>query len=136
MCLSGKSGQRELKSAGFLVSVYTVWIFTYLTHFPSLLHPKAIDIQSNPGIDSENVIHVDLKGPVSLVCTLDSQPDEELVWLRNDAVVQLKEGNKKGHSTVCVTPIYEDNGATFTCYQKENSTVRASVTLNVTCKSL
>ncbi|XP_030603128.1 transmembrane and immunoglobulin domain-containing protein 1-like [Archocentrus centrarchus] len=92
----------------------------------------AINITSDPGNDSEGVIHVGLEGPVSLVCALDTQPEEELVWLRHDAVVRLEDGNKKGRSAVCVTPIHEDNGAMFTCYQKGNSTVRASVTLNVT----
>lgn len=78
---------------------------------------------------------------MSLVCQPDGgnepQADEELVWLRNDAVVSLKEGNKNSRSRVCVTPIiYEDNGAIFTCHLSKNATVRASVALNVTCESL
>lgn len=77
---------------------------------------------------------------MSLVCRLDGSHDpqagKELVWLRNDAVVSLKEGNKEGNSSVCITPIHEDNGATFTCHLSKNATASTSVTLNVTCKSL
>lgn len=75
---------------------------------------------------------------MSLVCLgSETEDDEELVWLRNGAAVSLKEENKNGISRVCVTPvIYEDNGATFTCHLSRNNTVRASVTLNVTCESL
>lgn len=78
---------------------------------------------------------------MSLICQSDSDhetpSEEELVWLRNGAVVSLTEENKKGRSSVCVTPIiYEDNGATFTCRLSKNDTATASVTLNVTCVSL
>ncbi|XP_044077774.1 transmembrane and immunoglobulin domain-containing protein 1 [Siniperca chuatsi] len=96
-----------------------------------------VTIQSVPEVNSEGVIQTELEKTVSLVCHADggheSQADEELVWLRNGAVVSLKEENMKGSSRVCVTPvIYEDNGATFTCHLSRNATVGASVTLNVT----
>ncbi len=79
---------------------------------------------------------------MSLICQPDGgrgteEAEEELVWLRNGAVVSLTEENKMGRSSVCVTPvIYEDNGANFTCYLSTNATATASVTLNVTCESL
>ncbi|TMS14631.1 Transmembrane and immunoglobulin domain-containing protein 1 [Larimichthys crocea] len=97
----------------------------------------AVKIQSLPEVNSDGVIQTELEKSVSLVCEPDSssdpQGDEELVWLRNGAVVNLKEGNKEGRSSVCVTPvIYDDNGATFTCRLGKNTTVSASVTLNVT----
>lgn len=96
-----------------------------------------VRIQSVPEVNSEGVIQTELQKTVTLVCQPDGgdepQADEELVWLRDDAVVSLKEGNKNGRSSVCVVPvIYEDNGATFTCHLSKNATVRASVTLNVT----
>ncbi|XP_075957579.1 transmembrane and immunoglobulin domain-containing protein 1 [Anarhichas minor] len=96
-----------------------------------------VNIQSVPEVNSEGVIQTELEKTVSLVCQPDSgheaQDDEELVWLRNGAVVSLTEGNKKGNSSVCVSPvIYEDDGATFTCHLGKNATVTASVTLNVT----
>lgn len=99
----------------------------------------SINIESNPTANSESVIEVHLEKSVSLVCAVDgTQADEELVWLRNNAAVLLKEENKKGRSSVCVTPVlHEDNGATFTCYMVRNSTIRTSVTLNVTyCPNL
>ncbi|KAM9846398.1 transmembrane and immunoglobulin domain-containing protein 1 [Aulostomus maculatus] len=92
-----------------------------------------VTIQSVPDANSEGFIQTDLEKTVSLVCQTDALPDQELVWLRNGAVVRLEEGNKKGNSSVCITPvIHEDNGATFTCQLRKDATVQASVTLNVT----
>uniref|UniRef100_A0A665XBQ2 Transmembrane and immunoglobulin domain containing 1 n=1 Tax=Echeneis naucrates TaxID=173247 RepID=A0A665XBQ2_ECHNA len=76
-----------------------------------------------------------LEKTVSLLCTPDgdSEAEEELVWLRNGAVVRLNEENRKGRSSVCISPIiHEDNEAVFTCHLSRNATVSASVTLNVT----
>lgn len=96
-----------------------------------------VTIYSTPEVNSDDVIEAELNETVSLVCQLggghDPQEGEELVWLRNEAVVRLQDGNKEGHSSVCITPItYEDNAATFTCHLKKNATTSASVTLNVT----
>ncbi|XP_070839645.1 transmembrane and immunoglobulin domain-containing protein 1 [Chaetodon trifascialis] len=96
-----------------------------------------VEILSGTDVTTDGVIETELKKTVSLVCQNDSnydpQDDGELVWLRNDAVVSLKDENKKGRSSVCVAPIiHEDNGAIFTCHLSTNTTVRASVTLNVT----
>ncbi|MEQ2162615.1 hypothetical protein GOODEAATRI_021570, partial [Goodea atripinnis] len=77
----------------------------------------------------------ELEKTVSLVCTLQSgtHDDKELVWLRNEAAVDLKDGNKENRSSVCISPvIIEDEGATFTCHLKSNASNKASVTLNVT----
>ncbi|KAI3373671.1 hypothetical protein L3Q82_022261 [Scortum barcoo] len=98
---------------------------------------SGVIIQSVPEVNSEGVIQTELNQTVSLVCQphsgLEIPNEEELVWLRNGAVVSLMTENKKGSSSVCVTPIiYEDNGATFTCHLSKNATVTASVTLNVT----
>ncbi|XP_047462105.1 transmembrane and immunoglobulin domain-containing protein 1 [Mugil cephalus] len=95
-----------------------------------------ISIQTTPDADG-GVIATELDKTVSLVCALgassETEDDNELVWLRNSALVSLVEENKKGRSSVCVSPvIYDDNDATFTCYQRTNDTVRMSVTLNVT----
>ncbi|XP_072230667.1 transmembrane and immunoglobulin domain-containing protein 1 isoform X2 [Leuresthes tenuis] len=94
-----------------------------------------IIIQSNPAINSEGTIQVDAQKTVSLKCEVDGDipADEELVWLRNGAMVQLSDDNKKGHSSVCVTPVLtEDNDAIFTCHLQTNKSDKASVTLNVT----
>ncbi|XP_040908151.1 transmembrane and immunoglobulin domain-containing protein 1 [Toxotes jaculatrix] len=96
-----------------------------------------VTIQSDPEVSSEGVIQTELDRTVSLLCkpggSSEPQADEELVWLRNGAMVSLAEGNRKGRSSVCVTPVvHEDNGATFTCHLSRNATARASVTLNVT----
>uniref|UniRef100_A0A3P8VJ34 Transmembrane and immunoglobulin domain containing 1 n=1 Tax=Cynoglossus semilaevis TaxID=244447 RepID=A0A3P8VJ34_CYNSE len=91
-------------------------------------------IQSDPA-SSGGVIQTELKTTVSLLCqpegSAETETDEELVWLRNGVMVSLKDDNKIGRSSVCVTPvIYEDNEATFTCHLSNNATRRASITLN------
>ncbi|XP_054610927.1 transmembrane and immunoglobulin domain-containing protein 1 isoform X2 [Dunckerocampus dactyliophorus] len=102
-----------------------------------------VTIESVPGVGVDGTIQTELERTVSLVCRPGSAPDlppregweeeEELVWLRNGAVVSLKAGNQKGSSSVCVTPIiHGDNGATFTCHLRRNASIQASVTLNVT----
>lgn len=93
-----------------------------------------VQIQADPGVNSDGVIEVELDKVVSLVCeeVVKSGAGVELAWLRNGAAVQLKEGNKENRSSVCVKPIHDDNGATFTCHQRQNSTISSSVTLNVT----
>lgn len=93
-----------------------------------------IKIQSS-NVSSDGVIQTELDKTVSLVCETDSPPDKvgELVWLRNDAAVSLKEGNRVNSSSICISPVtHDDNEATFTCHWGKNSTVKASVTLNVT----
>ncbi|XP_008330946.1 transmembrane and immunoglobulin domain-containing protein 1 isoform X3 [Cynoglossus semilaevis] len=95
-----------------------------------------VRIQSDPA-SSGGVIQTELKTTVSLLCqpegSAETETDEELVWLRNGVMVSLKDDNKIGRSSVCVTPvIYEDNEATFTCHLSNNATRRASITLNVT----
>lgn len=102
------------------------------------LLPEGVRINSVPEFNHEGVIKTELENTVSLVCQPEGghETEEELVWLRNDAAVRLQEGNTKGSSKVCVTPVYEDHGATFTCHLRKNATVSASVTLDVTCKSV
>ncbi|XP_023147221.2 transmembrane and immunoglobulin domain-containing protein 1 isoform X1 [Amphiprion ocellaris] len=98
-------------------------------------HTAGVNIESDPVVDGEGLIQAELNNTVSLKCTVggDTLDDEELVWLRNGLTVKLNEENKKGASSVCVSPvIYDDNEATFTCQLKNNATVKASVTLRVT----
>ncbi|XP_013858660.1 transmembrane and immunoglobulin domain-containing protein 1 isoform X2 [Austrofundulus limnaeus] len=93
---------------------------------------SGVSIQIHP--NNTNVILTELNKTVSLTCESDgvAEGDNTLVWLRNNAKINLKEENKKGRSTVCITPVKEDNGATFSCYLHSNDSVKASVTLNVT----
>ncbi|CAJ1063944.1 hypothetical protein L3Q82_022261 [Xyrichtys novacula] len=107
--------------------------------FHLLLHcatqTLGVKIESVPAFNGERVIQTELEKTVSLVCQPEGglESEEELMWLRNDAAVTLKEGNTKGSSKVCVTPvIHDDNGATFTCRLRKNATISTSVTLDVT----
>lgn len=99
--------------------------------------PEGVNIHSVPDFNTDNVIETEVNKTVSLLCEPKSaQTDEELVWLRNGALVSLQEQNKKTHSSICVTPVlHEDDGAVFTCSLRKNSSASASVTLHVTCKS-
>ncbi|XP_041657576.1 transmembrane and immunoglobulin domain-containing protein 1 [Cheilinus undulatus] len=94
-----------------------------------------VRIDSVPATNSEGVIQLEVDMTVSLVCHSEgvSETEQELVWLRNGAAVSLKEGNTKSSSKVCITPVIrEDDGATFTCRLKKNSTIGSSITLDVT----
>lgn len=91
-----------------------------------------ITIESSPAI-SGGFIQTELEETVSLTCRHASEVDSELVWLRNDALVSLNEGNKNGQSRVCISPvILADREAVFTCHLQNNASDRASVVLNVT----
>ncbi|XP_008425370.1 transmembrane and immunoglobulin domain-containing protein 1 [Poecilia reticulata] len=80
------------------------------------------------------VIQTETEKTVSLVCFLNgTHEDKELVWLRNGAMIKLIDGNKENNSSICINPVIrKDEGATFTCQLKSNSSHSASVTLSVT----
>lgn len=94
---------------------------------------SGVKIDASHAVNAQGILETNLEETVSLVCKYEEEADEELVWKRNDALISLKEENKKGLSKLCITPIgYDDNEVTFTCQLGKNSTVTASVTLNVT----
>ncbi|KAJ0004525.1 hypothetical protein NQD34_010739 [Periophthalmus magnuspinnatus] len=96
---------------------------------------SGVTIESIPAANSEGYILTELNKTISLTCKHDatSDIDNELVWLRNDALVSLNEGNKNGQSRVCISPvILEDRETIFTCYLRSNASNRVSVVLNVT----
>ncbi|XP_037350169.1 transmembrane and immunoglobulin domain-containing protein 1 [Talpa occidentalis] len=70
----------------------------------------------------------------SLKCAVQNHiREEELLWYREEGTVDLKSENKKNSSSVCVSPVSEnDNGITFTCKLRRNQSVSISVVLNVT----
>ncbi|KAF7206556.1 transmembrane and immunoglobulin domain-containing protein 1 [Nothobranchius furzeri] len=106
----------------------------FLLLFCHTTQTTGVIIESQPS-SSVDVVQVGLRQSVSLACRPDdvAQNEEELVWLRNGEKIKLMEENKKGESKVCISPaIYDDNGATFTCYLQSNSSDVAFVTLNVT----
>lgn len=137
--LSVRLFQWDISLTPFVQSKLSPLPLTKCPHLPFL--SQGVQIQSDPEVSTEGVIQTEVNRTVSLLCLPDrgseTPADEELVWLRNGAVVSLMEGNRKGRSSVCISPIiHEDNGATFTCHLSRNATVKASVTLNVTCESL
>ncbi|XP_056141471.1 transmembrane and immunoglobulin domain-containing protein 1 [Lampris incognitus] len=115
------------------------WIQTapLLFMFQSVTLSAGIEIQSEPAVNAEELIRTELDKTVSLTClssgSAGAEQDQELVWLRNGALVNLMEGNREGQSRLCVSPVTrEDDAATFTCQMKGDASVNASVTLDVT----
>ncbi|XP_042298674.1 transmembrane and immunoglobulin domain-containing protein 1 [Sceloporus undulatus] len=86
-----------------------------------------------------NGIPVDHKLPTapglaqSLWCTVrNHSQEEELVWLRGDGAVSLKDGNKMNASNLCVSPVtVEENGVSFTCRLARDGSIQVSVVLDV-----
>lgn len=113
--------------------MFGVALFLWFSYCTS--QASDINIVSVPAPGTNGIIQTETNKTVSLVCTLQSgtHNDKELVWLRNEVQVNLKDENKENRSSVCIYPvIYEDDGATFTCHLKSNASNKASVTLNVT----
>lgn len=69
----------------------------------------------------------------SLKCAVQNHTREEnLLWYRESGKVDLKSGNSVNSSSVCVSPVSEnDNGVTFTCKLQRNQSMSISVVLNV-----
>ncbi|KAK5613375.1 hypothetical protein CRENBAI_022820 [Crenichthys baileyi] len=113
--------------------MFSISLFLLLPYCTS--QTSDVIIESTPASSIGGVIQTELEKTVTLVCTLQSgtHDDKELVWLRNGAAVDLKDGNKENRSSVCISPvIIEDEGATFTCHLKSNTSNKVFVTLNVT----
>ncbi|XP_006891142.1 PREDICTED: transmembrane and immunoglobulin domain-containing protein 1 [Elephantulus edwardii] len=80
------------------------------------------------------ILHTELDSHESLECAVQNHTsDEELLWYRGNGRVDLKSENKINSSSVCVSPIREnDNGVTFTCRLQRDQSISISVVLNVT----
>ncbi|XP_068945280.1 transmembrane and immunoglobulin domain-containing protein 1 [Petaurus breviceps papuanus] len=74
----------------------------------------------------------------SLKCAVQNHNQrEELLWYREDRMVDLKDENKINSSDICISPVdKDDNGVTFTCMLQRNESVNISVTLNVIYKPI
>ncbi|XP_060114951.1 transmembrane and immunoglobulin domain-containing protein 1 [Heteronotia binoei] len=69
----------------------------------------------------------------SLWCAVQNHSqDEELLWLRQDGTVALKDGNRVNASKICVSPVsMDDNGVSFTCKLARDESIQISVVLDV-----
>ncbi|XP_066501108.1 transmembrane and immunoglobulin domain-containing protein 1-like [Hoplias malabaricus] len=79
----------------------------------------------------EAIVH--LGDTVTLSCqAAGSDTEEELQWSRNSALIELKEENRLSQSHLCLQNLtQDDHQVKFTCGLKRNSSVSASVKLNV-----
>ncbi|KAM6163663.1 transmembrane and immunoglobulin domain-containing protein 1 [Rhynchocyon petersi] len=86
------------------------------------------------GKTEDYVLHTTSDATESLECAVQHHTgDEELLWFRKDGRVDLKSENKINSSSICVSPVREDdNGVTFTCKLQSNQSIAISVVLNVT----
>nr|XP_056720989.1 transmembrane and immunoglobulin domain-containing protein 1 [Euleptes europaea] len=69
----------------------------------------------------------------SLWCaTQNHSQEEELLWLRQDGTVDLKDGNRVNASNICISPVtMDDNGVSFTCKLARDESIQISVVLDV-----
>ncbi|KAL7848878.1 hypothetical protein SRHO_G00205010 [Serrasalmus rhombeus] len=70
---------------------------------------------------------------VSLSCRVEgSDYEEELQWSRNIGLIDLREGNRLNQSHLCVQNLtHDDHRVKFTCNLKRNTSISASVKINV-----
>ncbi|KAL7831895.1 hypothetical protein AOLI_G00294430 [Acnodon oligacanthus] len=61
-----------------------------------------------------------------------SDYEEELQWSRNSGLIDLREGNCLNQSHLCVQDLtHDDHRVKFTCNLKRNTSISASVKINV-----
>uniref|UniRef100_A0A4W4GWL0 Transmembrane and immunoglobulin domain containing 1 n=1 Tax=Electrophorus electricus TaxID=8005 RepID=A0A4W4GWL0_ELEEL len=93
---------------------------------------NSVTIHSNPPANGGSV-QTELDNTVSLTCVVDmTAGGDELQWYRSGKLVSLRDGNHLDKSNLCVEPVTRgDNGAIFTCQLKVNTSVNASIQLEV-----
>ncbi|XP_028722866.1 transmembrane and immunoglobulin domain-containing protein 1 [Peromyscus leucopus] len=99
----------------------------------SLPQVRTSSVLTVNGKTENYVLDTTYGGQASLECAVQNHTrDEELLWYREDGRVDLKTGNKINSSSVCVSPISEnDDGVRFTCKLQSDQQVSVSVVLNV-----
>uniref|UniRef100_G3T2I3 Transmembrane and immunoglobulin domain-containing protein 1 n=1 Tax=Loxodonta africana TaxID=9785 RepID=G3T2I3_LOXAF len=112
-----------------LMEVYKFLLFVTL-FLPREMTSSVLTVNG----ETENyILHTKPDSHESLTCAVNHTREEELLWYREEGRVDLKSGNKINSSSVCVSPISEnDNGVTFTCRLQSDQSMFISVVLNVT----
>ncbi|XP_066454695.1 transmembrane and immunoglobulin domain-containing protein 1 [Eleutherodactylus coqui] len=98
-----------------------------------LLHEiKAIQLLMN-NASYDNQLSANLSDSATLTCkVVNNTNDETLIWYRGSEQVDIKSENSVNISNVCIPELaFEDNGVSFTCLLKRNTTIKRSVQLNV-----
>ncbi|KAM3934816.1 transmembrane and immunoglobulin domain-containing protein 1 [Leptodactylus fuscus] len=98
-----------------------------------LLHEiAAVDLKLN-NATYDNRHTGSLGDPVNLCCeVIGNMKEETLIWYRGTRQVDIKAENSVNISNVCIPELtVEDNGASFTCLLKRNTTIKLSLQLNV-----
>ncbi|XP_048374645.1 transmembrane and immunoglobulin domain-containing protein 1 [Sphaerodactylus townsendi] len=83
--------------------------------------------------DTDHTLQTEPGLSQSLWCAVRNHSrEEELVWLRQDETVDLKDGNRVNASSICISPVSkEDNGVSFTCKLARDGSIQITVVLDV-----
>ncbi|XP_053130868.1 transmembrane and immunoglobulin domain-containing protein 1 isoform X2 [Hemicordylus capensis] len=89
-------------------------------------NPANFSLPMEPGLEA------------SLWCQAQNHTQaEELLWLRGDGAVGLRNGNRVNASNLCISPVSMDNnGVVFTSKLARDGAVQISVVLNVTSRPI
>ncbi|XP_036380298.1 transmembrane and immunoglobulin domain-containing protein 1 [Megalops cyprinoides] len=108
----------------------TLTVLSLLLYFSP--HLTAVRVVSSPQANS-GLISTEVEGTVSLTCHSEGvESTEELMWYRDKGLVELKDGNRVSQSSLCLSPVSKgDDGVTFTCRLRRDTSANASVQLDV-----
>ncbi|KAM8977797.1 transmembrane and immunoglobulin domain-containing protein 1 [Pelodytes ibericus] len=97
-----------------------------------LYQVSAVGISINNNTHSFMETH-DVSSTIPLHCEVyDNTKAETLTWYRGNRQVNVTSDNSVNSSHVCISPAsVQDNGVSFTCMLKSNTTVKVSVLLDV-----
>ncbi|KAM4700810.1 transmembrane and immunoglobulin domain-containing protein 1 isoform 1-T2 [Discoglossus pictus] len=106
-------------------------LLVILVQLPHQVTAVTVQINNNT---SSFVVTSNTSTSISLKCDAQNHTkDETLNWYRGNRMVDVKSENSVNSSNVCIYPLTpSDNGVSFTCILKRNTTVKLSVILNVT----
>ncbi|CAJ0949210.1 unnamed protein product [Ranitomeya imitator] len=85
----------------------------------------------------DNRHNANLSEPAILRCeVVNNIDDESLIWYRGTGQVDIKSENSVNVSSICIPELtIEDNGVSFTCLLKQNTSIKLSLQMNVLCES-
>ncbi|XP_077150385.1 transmembrane and immunoglobulin domain-containing protein 1 [Ranitomeya variabilis] len=81
----------------------------------------------------DNRHNANLSEPAILRCeVVNNIDDESLIWYRGTDQVDIKSENSVNVSSICIPELtIEDNGVSFTCLLKQNTSMKLSLQMNV-----
>ncbi|XP_072286916.1 transmembrane and immunoglobulin domain-containing protein 1 [Pyxicephalus adspersus] len=98
-----------------------------------ICHVAALELLLN-GYASHNRFDLKVNQSKTIICNVVNNSNaESLIWYRGTQQVNIKPENSVNSSTICLPEVApEDDGVSFTCLLKRNTTIKWSALLNVT----